>query len=99
MEFFNSKKFIVLILTVLFLSTFSGCAKKSLEVQGPTQGNTIDSVGKMKSIGTIIGCMFAPTDPECEKLRNKPKVSPHQTQKEYNEEITKEFDQIEKGIK
>jgi hypothetical protein len=48
----------------------------------------------MKSIGAVIGCMFAPGNPECEKLRKKP----NQSQEEYNEEINKEFDELEKDL-
>ena len=99
MEFFNSKRFIAIILTVLVATSVFGCAKKPLQMQGPKQPTTIDSVGKMKSIGAIIGCMFAPNDPECVKLKQKTEDKPHQTQQEYNKEITEEFDQIEKDLK
>lgn len=99
MEFFNSNKFILIILMVLIVATVIGCVKKPIEAQGPTQGTTIDSIGKMKSIGQVIGCMFAPADPECVKLKQKTKDNPHQTQKEYNEQITKEFDQVEQDKK
>jgi|SRR6056300_319175 hypothetical protein len=99
MEFFNSKRFIMIIVAVLVAIAVSGCAKKSLETQGPKQPTTIDSVGKMKSIGAIIGCVFAPNDPECIKLKQKTQDNPHQTQQEYNKQITEEFNQADKDIK
>ena len=94
MEFFNSKKFIAILLVILFVAVLSGCAKKPLVEQGPKQPTTLESVAKMKSIGAVIGCMFAPSNPECEKLRKKP----NQSQEEYNEEINKEFDELEKDL-
>ena len=99
MEFLNSKRFVAIILAVLIVLAVSGCAKKTLEAQGPKQPTTIDSIGKMKSIGAIIGCMFAPNDPECVKLKQKTKDNPHQTQQEYNKQITEEFDQADKDVK
>ena len=60
MEFFNSKKFIIVIVLVLFFTALSGCAKTVMETQGPKQPTTLETVGKMKSIGVVIGCMFAP---------------------------------------
>ena len=82
--------------TILIAITLSGCANKPLETQRPSQGTTIDSVGKMKSIGAVLGCMFAPDNPECVKLRSsKSDDKPHQSQKEYLEEVNKEFEQLD----
>ena len=97
MEFFNSKKFIAILVVLLFFAGLSGCAKKPLVEQGPKQPSTLDSVAKMKSIGAIIGCIFAPGSPECQKLlKENADRKPHQSQEEYNEEINKEFDELEK---
>ena len=99
MEFFNSKKFIAILLVVLFVSVLSGCAKKPLVKQEPKQPTTLESVAKMKSIGAMIGCVFAPTEPECQKLRKKKAhEKPHQSQEEYIEEVNKEFDDLEKDL-
>ena len=73
MEFFNSKKFILLIALVLFMTAISGCAKKTLETKGPRQPTTLETVGKMKGIVSVLGCMFAPASEECKKLQtNQP---------------------------
>jgi len=86
--------------TMLIAITLSGCANKPLETQGPSQGTTIDSVAKMKSIGAVLGCMFAPNDPECVKLRSKKAdEKPHKSQEEYDAENDKEWDNLEKDLK
>ena len=71
MEFFNSKKFILLIALVLFMTAISGCAKKTLETKGPRQPTTLETVGKMKGIVSVLGCMFAPGSEECQSGKGK----------------------------
>ena len=86
--------------TILIAIILSGCANKPLETQGPSQGNTIDSIAKMKSIGAVLGCMFAPNDPECVKLQSKKTDDkPHKSQEEYDAENDKEWDNLEKDLK
>jgi len=100
MEFLNSKKFIIAILIVLVWISLSGCANKTFPEQGPKQPTTLDTVAKMKSIGTILGCMFAPSDPECQKLKSKSiDEKPHQSQQEYDSENNKEWDELETDTK
>ena len=73
MEFFNSKKFIIAIVLVLFFTALSGCARTVYETKGPRQPTTLETVGKMKGIVSVLGCMFAPASEECKKLRtNQP---------------------------
>ena len=100
MEFFNSNKFIIIVLIVLMYMALSGCANKQLETQGPSQGNTMDSIAKMKSIGAVLGCIFAPNDPECVKLQSKKADDkPHKSQEEYDTENNKEWDNLEEDLK
>ena len=98
MEIFNSKKFIVLMLLVLMCVGISGCANKKVDVvQGPSQGSDLDSIAKMKSIGAVIGCIFAPADEECKKLKeNKIEDKPHESQEEYDKKVNEEWDEMEK---
>lgn len=85
---------------LLIAIALSGCVKKPLLTQGPSQGSTMDSIAKMKSIGLVIGCVFAPHDPECVKLReDKMDEKPHKTKEEYNDEVNKEWDNLEKDLK
>jgi hypothetical protein len=100
MEFFNSNKFIIIVLIVLMYMALSGCANKNLPQQGPKQPTTLDSVAKMKSIGALLGCMFAPNDPECERLKSrKTDEKPHKSQEEYDAENNKEWDEMETPTK
>ena len=86
--------------TILIAITLSGCANKPLETQGPSQGSTMDSIAKMKSIGAVLGCIFAPNDPECVKLQSKKADDkPHKSQEEYDTENNKEWDNLEKDLK
>ena len=100
MEFLNSKKFIFIILLVLLVAVLSGCANKNLPQQGPKQPTTLDSVAKMKSIGALLGCMFAPNDPECDRFKSrKTDDKPHKSQEEYDAENNKEWDEMETDTK
>ena len=56
----HENKIIKILIIVLVLIGLSGCGVKTINT---TQDNTptlIDSVGKMESIGIVLGCMFAP---------------------------------------
>ena len=55
---------------ILILLSLSGCAKPKMENQGPKQPTTLETVGKMKGIVSVLGCMFAPASDECKKLQN-----------------------------
>ena len=45
-------------------------AKPKIENQGPKQPTTLETVGKMKGIVSVLGCMFAPASDECKKLQS-----------------------------
>ena len=85
------------LIIILIAITLTSCAKTTAPVQGPSQGTDIDSVARMKSIGSVIGCMFDPNDAECVKLRKKKiEEKPHQSQKEYQTENSKDWEKLDK---
>ena len=57
---------LVMILVLLMLS---GCAKPRVENQVPRTPTTLETVAKMKGIASVLGCMFAPGNEECQKLQ------------------------------
>ena len=62
MEFFNSKKFIMIMFIVLLSAGLTNCAKqKVLETQAPKEPTTLETIGKLDAIATVLGCMFDPT--------------------------------------
>lgn len=85
------KKILILLIAVLVIS----CSPNKLETQGPKQPTVMDTVGNIKSIGMMLGCAFAPNDPECVKLRDK-KIDekPHLSQEEYDEQNNQDWDKI-----
>ena len=96
MNFFNDKTLSAIVIIVIMACVLIGCTPKNLETQGPKQPTTLDTVAKMKSVGAIIGCMFAPNDPECEKLKSKKTdEKPHLKQEEYDDQNNKEWDKID----
>ena len=60
MEFFNSKKFILLIVVILVVGGLTGCAKKHVEMDHPKQPTTLETIGKLDAIANVLGCMFDP---------------------------------------
>ena len=60
MEFFNSKKFILLIVIILFVSGLTGCANKHIQADHPKQPTTLETVAKLDAIANVLGCMFDP---------------------------------------
>ena len=55
----------VLVLVVLM---FNSCAKKHIEVdqpKQPTQPTTLETIGNLDAIATVLGCIFDPTP--CQK--------------------------------
>ena len=75
MEFFNSKKFILLMILVLTVCMTSGCAKKHVEMDHPKQPTTLETIGKLDAIGKVLGCMFDPTPCQEKKEEYKPEAS------------------------
>ena len=62
MEFLNSKKFIAILFVLLLCAGLSSCAKpKVLETMVSKQPNTLETIGKLDAIATVLGCMFDPT--------------------------------------
>jgi hypothetical protein len=71
MEYFNSNKFIALLVIVIVFAGLSGCAKPKLETQGPKQPTTIDTIGKLDAIANVLGCMFDPAPCQEKAKENK----------------------------
>tara|TARA_B100000575_G_scaffold264058_1_gene239621 strand:+ start:855 stop:1094 length:240 start_codon:yes stop_codon:yes gene_type:complete len=71
MEFFNSKKFILLIVVILVVGGLTGCAKKHVEMDHPKQPTTLETIGKLDAIANVLGCMFDPTP--CQKKSEEQK--------------------------
>ena len=69
MDFFNSNKFITILMLVLVFSVLSSCAKPVLEQQGPKQPTTLETIGKLDAISKVLGCMFDPAP--CQEQRDK----------------------------
>lgn len=61
MEYFNSKQFVAIIVITLFLLALSGCANKHIAADHPKQPTTLETIGKLDAIATVLGCMFDPT--------------------------------------
>ena len=74
MEFFNSKKFILLIVVILIVGGLTGCAKKHVEMNHPKQPTTLETIGKLDAIANVLGCMFDPTP--CQKKSGEENVKP-----------------------
>ena len=81
MDFFNERTFIAILIIVMVTLALGGCAPKHLPDQGPKQPTVMDTISKADSIGLMIGCMFAPNSPECDKIRHK-KTDVQETNKE-----------------
>ena len=71
MEYFNSNKFIALLVIVIVFAGLSGCANPKLETQGPKQPTTIDTIGKLDAIANVLGCMFDPAPCQEKAKENK----------------------------
>ena len=65
---------IILILIGLF-----GCAKPQIDADGQKKPVTItESISNMGAIGDILGCMFAPNNPYCDKHKELKNQSPEE---------------------
>jgi len=71
MDFFNSNRFITILMLVLVVSVLSSCAKPVLEQQGPKQPTTLETIGKLDAIANVLGCMFDPAP--CQKKAKEQK--------------------------
>ena len=100
MDFFNSKTFSAILILIIMAFALLSCAKPTLQEQGPKQNTTMDTISKAGSIGTMLGCIFAPASEECQKLHTKKTdEKPHKSQEEYDDENNKEWDNLEKDLK
>lgn len=96
MGFFNDKTFSAILIIMLVAFALLSCTPTTLQTQGPKQPNTMESVAKMKSVGSIIGCVFAPNDPVCEEMRTKKTdTKPHLSQKEYDDQNNKDWEKVD----
>ena len=50
----------------------------------------------LSKAGKAIGCVFAPWNKECQRIKNE--KAPHQTQEEYIKEVNEDFDNLDKEI-
>ncbi len=82
----KTERYIILILFIILLfAGLNGCANKTAKIK--TADNE-PSISRMQSIADILGCMFAPQ--ECQKIKEEEKQQ---------EEITEEFDKLDKETK
>tara|TARA_Y100001937_G_C7057944_1_gene302330 strand:+ start:241 stop:471 length:231 start_codon:yes stop_codon:yes gene_type:complete len=69
-KFFNSYKFVGLILAVLIFVSLTGCGTKTITVHEENKmPTTLETIGKMEGIVFALGCMFAPD--QCSEIVNK----------------------------
>lgn len=88
-------EYLTIILLIVLLLGLSSCAKPKVADQ-PKQPTLIETIGNMGKAGKAIGCVFAPWNKECQRIKDE--KAPHQTQEEYLDEVNKEFDQLEEDI-
>jgi len=86
---------LTIILLLVLLLGLASCAKPKV-IDQPKQPTLIETIGNMGKAGKAIGCVFAPWNKECQRIKNE-KI-PHQSQEEYLKEVNKEFDQLEEDI-
>ena len=86
---------LTIILLLVLLLGLASCAKPKVAGQ-PEQPTLIDTIGNMGKAGKAIGCVFAPWNKECQRVKDE-KV-PHQTQEEYLKEVNEDFDYLDKEI-
>ena len=86
---------LTIILLLVLLLGLASCAKPKVEHQ-PKQPTLIETIGNMGKAGKAIGCVFAPWNKECQRIKDE-KV-PHQSQEEYLKEVNEDFDNLDKEI-
>jgi len=79
---------------IFLLLIVASCATKE-----PVVNKSEPSVSVFNgAVSNMLGCIFAPQ--ECKQLKQKQiDEKPHQTQKEYEQEITKELEELDKEAK
>jgi hypothetical protein len=84
---------LTIILLLVLLLGLASCAKP--KVNNENDG-IIESLANMSKAGKAIGCVFAPWNKECQRIKND--KAPHQTQEEYIKEVNEDFDNLDKEI-
>ena len=86
---------LTIILLLVLLLGLASCAKPKV-ISQPKQPTLIETIGNMGKAGKAIGCVFAPWNKECQRIKDE-KV-PHQSQEEYLKEVNEDFDNLDKEI-
>jgi hypothetical protein len=86
---------LTIVLLLVLLLGLASCAKPKV-VDQPKQPTLIETIGNMSKAGKAIGCVFAPWNKECQRIKDE-KI-PHQTQEEYINEVNEDFDNLDKEI-
>ncbi len=64
---------IVVLVLILIGAGMSGCAKPKVDADKPKEPTTLETIGKLDAIATVLGCMFDPTP--CQKMAEE--ETPH----------------------
>tara|TARA_B100001287_G_C22490461_1_gene438705 strand:+ start:218 stop:517 length:300 start_codon:yes stop_codon:yes gene_type:complete len=83
----------------LFVASCSSIPSKKVEAEQDTydRGTLLDTISKMDAIANVLGCALAPASEDCKKFKKEEtEETPHQTQKEYNEQSSKEWEEFDK---
>ena len=86
---------LTIILLLVLLLGLASCAKPKVAEQ-PKQPTLIETIGNMGKAGKAIGCVFAPWNKECQRIKDE-KI-PHPSQEEYLKEVNEDFDNLDKEI-
>jgi hypothetical protein len=60
----KNKTWLLIFIGVMFLALLQGCVTPTNLTNTSSKSNTIANIGL---IGEVIGCVFAPQDPSCQK--------------------------------
>jgi len=92
---YHAKALLTVAGMAFIIMTLTGCVKPKVADQTgqPTLTDTIANMGKT---GKVIGCVFAPWTEECKALKTDKK--PHQSQEEYLEEVSEDFEKLDKEL-
>ena len=91
----NKIEDLTIILLLVLLLGLASCAKPKV-MEESKQPTLIETIGNMGKAGKAIGCVFAPWNEECQRIRDE-KV-PHPSQEEYLKEVNEDFDNLDKEI-
>jgi hypothetical protein len=81
----------------LFVASCSSIPSKKAEQDTYDRRTLLDTISKMDAIANVLGCALAPASEDCKKFKKEEtEETPHQTQKEYNEQSSKEWEEFDK---